>query len=1154
MICVKKFTRISAILVFTLAVLLGAAGFAIPVNADAVTVDSDRALNEALGNSAVNEINVTYSPALIMGNAAVARPLKITGNGGELKNVGGRINVTGEGSLELGNITISSDNDYMIRSEGRVIFGDGVTVGGTYGVELTAGGSVTSGGKKVSVEESVKHAVAVTSGEASVSDIDMTGGGTLVYVSQIANALSLSGNIRLISDAGNAIYCATGGGAASVTVVDNSVLTLSSPNALTQEGYFAAALDNYSGKLTVGSGAKITATGTTTAIRAADVVLGDNSTATVTCMRNSGIGSESAGITGINSVLIGSGAKITAGSDGNAKGNGVYGGKVEFTSGSGLVSYGSGSDAYSLGSGSTVNFGAGCAFQSKNTPIGITCAKGLTFGEGCNIEISGAKQYGIKATGTLIADKIAFGEKCIVTISSDYCAVYTNEALEIGHGCECSFTGGSKAPALWIDTALDSQGHLLISGAKVNIKSSVNASSVLNSAVYTVGAITVENGAEVTTVCDGDFGMISRNGDINIGSSAKLCASGSCGLYLKEGNLRISDGGVLYAEGLLDSAVRIEKGMLRVGEGASIDAQGARFGAEILVSGGVWIDGAKLFDFRSMADRAIFIENGSFNVNNIARVSAWIKKPGGGNKDKWWTKDTTGMRSWEITTALSVDEQLTADETKLNPVGSQSFKGGAGEPASDLTWTDTTAFELADYCRIAISKSRPIARSNSFNIQSGKTFSWWLYGESYYGAVEGFKAAGSNGVGEFELKPNGKFTYSAPASAKGIQTFSFVTYDRDGLESELATVSILVTASKPPTAASATFETSMNRLLEGNLEVKDYDGSIAQVTVVDKPQHGSLTVGSDGTFVYKPNDFYCGIDTFTYFATDNKGDESPVAYVSVLIGMEFEAVAYNDTFVTDRDNPVSGKLKARATVNKYAEKEEDKPFLTDFQISKLPGFGTLVFDSMDSVTYTPYEDFAGVDSFSYVAISSDGAVTNEATVALVIIPNQKPSASSFSVSCLKNYRYSGSFVAEDLDGAIESWAVSTQPQHGRVTVGKEGEFTYVPSGGFTGRDTFTYTVTDDEGFMSKEATVIVEVRPLVKHLSAIGRLGLMLLILIGIIALIITAVILAIKHAKKQKKQKELEEAELEKARIRQMIEFGDLNGLPQTMLDRYRR
>jgi hypothetical protein len=51
------------------------------------------------------------------------------------------------------------------------------------------------------------------------------------------------------------------------------------------------------------------------------------------------------------------------------------------------------------------------------------------------------------------------------------------------------------------------------------------------------------------------------------------------------------------------------------------------------------------------------------------------------------------------------------------------------------------------------------------------------------------------------------------------------------------------------------------------------------------PFHGQLTLNSDGSFVYTPNLYYIGNDTFTYYANDGWVD-SNISTVSISVSWE----------------------------------------------------------------------------------------------------------------------------------------------------------------------------------------------------------------------------------------------------------------------------
>ncbi len=80
-----------------------------------------------------------------------------------------------------------------------------------------------------------------------------------------------------------------------------------------------------------------------------------------------------------------------------------------------------------------------------------------------------------------------------------------------------------------------------------------------------------------------------------------------------------------------------------------------------------------------------------------------------------------------------------------------------------------------------------------------------------------------------------------------------------------------------------------------------------------------------------------------------------------------------------------------------------------------------------------------------------------------------------TVNGLEDNAINGAVVATDPDGDTLSCAVTTDPAHGAVVMNAEtGVFTYTPSEGFSGTDTFMVTVVDGQG-ASTQQVVTVEV-------------------------------------------------------------------------------
>ncbi|WP_452220239.1 Ig-like domain-containing protein, partial [Lacinutrix salivirga] len=67
---------------------------------------------------------------------------------------------------------------------------------------------------------------------------------------------------------------------------------------------------------------------------------------------------------------------------------------------------------------------------------------------------------------------------------------------------------------------------------------------------------------------------------------------------------------------------------------------------------------------------------------------------------------------------------------------------------------------------------------------------------------------------------------------------------------------------------------------------------------------------------------------------------------------------------------------------------------------------------------------------------------------------------------------------EDFEGDNQTVTANTNPTNGSVTISPTGEYTYTPNPGFTGEDTFEYTICDDGNPVACDTTTVyIEVLP-----------------------------------------------------------------------------
>jgi YD repeat-containing protein len=155
------------------------------------------------------------------------------------------------------------------------------------------------------------------------------------------------------------------------------------------------------------------------------------------------------------------------------------------------------------------------------------------------------------------------------------------------------------------------------------------------------------------------------------------------------------------------------------------------------------------------------------------------------------------------------------------------------------------------------------------------------------------------------------------------------------------------------------------------------------------------------------------------------------------------AVKYNST-----NNPVVLNIAGSAT---------------SVAVTSGPSNGTVSI-SGTTITYTPNAGYSGADSFQYTATNASGtssAATASITVNAQVTPLPAPVAAASSQTVAANS--SGNAIALSLSGGrASSVAIVSGPANGTLNVSGLS-VTYTPSAGYTGPDSFTYTVTNASG-------------------------------------------------------------------------------------------
>jgi hypothetical protein len=322
------------------------------------------------------------------------------------------------------------------------------------------------------------------------------------------------------------------------------------------------------------------------------------------------------------------------------------------------------------------------------------------------------------------------------------------------------------------------------------------------------------------------------------------------------------------------------------------------------------------------------------------------------------------------------------------------------------------------------------------------------------------------------VNPDGSFSYQASRDYNGTDDFPYTAdyLSPTGAPHRLngAYVSItVIPVNDAPVAADISVGTDEEAPAEVTLAATDAEGDACTFFVVSEPAHGTLSEVVDGKLTYTPDLNYNGPDSFSYGATDGELD-SNTAMVQVRVD------PVNDPpFVVDRylevteDTPASGHLMGTDI--------DGDAFV--YRIASQPAHGHVALVG-STYYYSPDADFWGADSFTYTA--NDGqAESNIGRVRVTVRPvNDAPIAVDDAFTTSENTGVLLTVLDNDTDvdgdDIVEALKIS-DPLHGTVEAAPYGAFLYTPAPGWSGTDSFTYTVSDGDLVSIQPATVTITV-------------------------------------------------------------------------------
>jgi len=200
------------------------------------------------------------------------------------------------------------------------------------------------------------------------------------------------------------------------------------------------------------------------------------------------------------------------------------------------------------------------------------------------------------------------------------------------------------------------------------------------------------------------------------------------------------------------------------------------------------------------------------------------------------------------------------------------------------------------------------------------------------------------------------------------------------------------------------------------------------------------------------------------------GQSGAAAYAST--NFDQNPIAQNDTAVVAINKSVQINVLANDTAA-----PGDTLDVTSVAITTAPAHGTATIDSTTgAINYQPASNYSGADSFQYTVRDNFGALSNAASVTVAVQP--APVATNDTATVQANSSVMIAVLGNDTSsgGTLDpaSIKIIVAPTHGTASV-SGGQVTYTPTTGYTGLDTFQYSVQDNLGTTSNVATVSVNV-------------------------------------------------------------------------------
>lgn len=297
-----------------------------------------------------------------------------------------------------------------------------------------------------------------------------------------------------------------------------------------------------------------------------------------------------------------------------------------------------------------------------------------------------------------------------------------------------------------------------------------------------------------------------------------------------------------------------------------------------------------------------------------------------------------------------------------------------------------------------------------------------------------------------------------------------IVYKYDAAGNRTQHIVSATTVNRPPVAvADAITLTEDQSSVTFNPRTNDTDPDGNPLTLFSAMGGGygtSALSGGNSTVTYSSTHKRNATDKFVYTINDGQDMEASGEVTVTLANL-------NPTVVND--SPTTAK---NVPLNFDPRTNDSDPGGDAFTITakSTPAHGTVTIGSGGtSLNYTPTTNYAGPDSFTYTVTDVDGGASTGTVSVTVTHGINPPNAIDDNSGVMGGQTRTFDPRLNDTDdGGAVTITAKTNGAHGTVTINSGTSVSFAAQTGWTGNDTFTYTITDGDG-MTDTATVSMSV-------------------------------------------------------------------------------